>query len=77
MRRWMIVLAIAGLFVALVALPGTAKQEEKLLPDPINFEGYVAYGAIEARTGEYAGDPVPWAVKQGVPWNHLMDPAYN
>jgi hypothetical protein len=75
MRRWLIVLTIAGLFVALIAAPGAAKK--KALPDPINFEGYVAYGAIEARTGEYAGGPVPWAVKAGVPWYHLMDPTYN
>ncbi|MEN8165785.1 MAG: hypothetical protein ABFS37_16770 [Acidobacteriota bacterium] len=73
MRRWMIVLVIAALAVAIVALPSAAKERD--LPDPINLEGYVAYGAIEARTGEYAGGPVLWPVP--VPWDHLMDPAYN
>lgn len=58
MRRWMIVSTIPALAVALVALPSAAK--EKTLPDPINFDAYVAYGAIEARTGEFAGGPVPW-----------------
>ncbi len=63
MRRWTIVLTIAGLFVALVAASGVAK--EKPLPDPINFEGCVAYGAVEVRTGEYAGGRVPWYATLG------------
>ena len=85
MRRWMIVLCVAALAVAVLALPGGAK--EKPLPEPVEFtEGEWRLGAVEARTGEYAGDctPLPngtcvYEVPIGkVPgWVNFMDPNYD
>ncbi|MEN8113693.1 MAG: hypothetical protein ABFS21_04845 [Actinomycetota bacterium] len=71
MRRLLIVLTIATMFTALLVAPAAAKEKD--LPDPIELAGEVHYGAIEARTGEYAGGPVPWYK----PWDHLMNPEYN
>lgn len=75
MRRWLVVFAVAALAVTVVALPSSA--EDKSFPDPVEFtSGTVRYGAIEARTGEYAGE-VGFNIG-GVPgWNSLMDPNYN
>lgn len=80
MRRRMIVLTAATLFVVLAAAPGIA-EPDKELPEPVDFVGSVHYGAIEARTGEYAGDTVPPPLAAGpwgsVGWEQLMDPAFN
>ena len=74
----------AALAVAVVAVPGGAKEKEH--PDPVSLVGEVRYGAIEARTGEYAGDCAPrpglgcveGATIFGIPgWYNLMDPNYN
>lgn len=79
MRRLLIVLCVAALAVAVLALPGAAK--EKPLPDPVFFaEGEFRLGAVEARTGEYAGDsgPFPEGYIGGVPgWFNFMDPERN
>ena len=77
MRRWMIVLCVAALAVAVLALPGGAK--EKTLPDKVVFtEGEFRLGAVETRTGEYAGYMGPEATIGGVTgWTNFMDPNYN
>jgi hypothetical protein len=74
----MIVLCVAALAVAVLALPGGAK--EKPLPDQVVLEGVWRLGAVEARTGEYAGDsgPFPEGYIGKVPgWANFMDPKYN
>ena len=77
MRRWLTVLTVAALAVALVALPGAAK--EKPLPDKVVFaEGEFRLGAVEARTGDHAGYLGPKAAIGGVAgWTNFMDPNYN
>ncbi|MDJ0955048.1 MAG: hypothetical protein QNJ81_15320 [Acidimicrobiia bacterium] len=74
MRRWMIVLMVASLFVAFAAAPGSADKKE--LPEEVHFtSGYVAYGAVEAWTGDYAGDVKKPFMKGD--WDQLMDPNFN
>ncbi len=75
MRRFVIVFAVAALAVAIVALPSAAK--DKPLPDDVVFTGGVStFGAVVARTGEFAGSHVPlW--NPASPWQHLMDPNFN
>ena len=77
MRRWMIVLMVASLFVAFAATPGSAAKKD--VPDPVQFDGgFIYYEGVEAWTGDYAGDiPIPWNHGWGEPWEHLMDPAFN
>lgn len=89
MRRWMIVFAIVGLFVALVAAPGAAKKDAPP-HEPVYLaeEGLTTFGLMEVWTGEWAGDtaPKPWPLGEpeegsmiaGNPdWTALMDPNYN
>ncbi len=78
-RRWMIVLCVAALAVAVLALPGGAKEK----PSPervVVLEGVWRLGAVEARTGDYAGDSGPFP--EGLiglvgGWTNFMDPTYN
>lgn len=79
-RRWMIVLCVAALAVAVLALPGGAK--DKPLPEPVVFaEGEWRLGAVEARTGEYAGYFKPSENFVGIGmvpgWFNFMDPNFN
>ncbi len=82
MRRWMIVLTIVGLALALAALPGAAKGKHQP-GDVVEFtSGEIRYGATEARTGEYAGcitlPDGSCKTLFGKPgWTHLMDPHFN
>ena len=79
MRRWLVVLTVVALAVGLVALPGAAK--EKQLPEQVVFaEGEFRMGAIEARTGEYAGyipSEDSAAIGGVAGWTNFMDPNYN
>jgi hypothetical protein len=84
MRRLMLGLAIVLLLVLAApvasAAPGNAK--DKGLPEPVELVGEVRYGAIEARTGEWAGDcSIRFGEGNtcfGVPgWVNLMDPGFN
>jgi len=78
MRRWMIVLAIAGLFVALVAAPGAAKKQASPEMPVLEGSGVTTFEAIEVWTGDPAGNIYPKGPIQGVPgWYALMDPKYN
>lgn len=56
------------LFTAMTAPAGGAEDSN----DVYSLTGLTTYGAVETRTGEYAGDP---GFLPG--WDHLMDPAYN
>ena len=80
MRRWMIVLCVAALAVAVLALPGGAKEK----PSPervVVLEGVWRLGAVEARTGDYAGYFKPTDDFVGIGgepgWFNFMDPKYN
>ena len=76
MRRWMIVLMVASLFVAIAATPGSADKKD--LPADVEFlSGEVSYGAVVARTGEPAGGPMPFPIMGVTGWTYLMDPDYN
>jgi len=86
MRRWMIVLAIAGLFVALVAAPGAAKKDSLKDMPVLEGSGETTFGAVEVWTGDPAGDwirhpisheLVPGPIKGIAGWYALMDPEHN
>lgn len=71
MKRLVPTVILAMLLVGLIATPGAAKKVD-LPEEPIALAGVTTFGAIEARTGEYAGDP---GFLPG--WDHFMDPAFN
>ena len=91
MRKLLLILVVALVVVGFAAPALSAKQSgnagHKALPETVCFEGEVRYGAIEARTGEWAGDCAPaipggpCVVDQpifGTPgWLNLMDPTFN
>jgi hypothetical protein len=70
-KRLAPIVILAMLMVALIAPPGAA-QKVDLPEEPIALAGVTTFGAIEARTGEYAGDP---GFLPG--WDHFLDPAFN
>ena len=89
-RKLLLILVVSLVVVGFAAPALSAKQSgnvgHKALPDTVHFTGEVRYGAIEARTGEWAGDCAPVPGKGCVEgqnilgwdgWVNLMDPGFN
>ena len=65
MRKSSLVVGLALMAAAAWSAPASADS-------PVALSGDTTYAAIEARTGEYAGNPDFWG-----PGNAFMDPAFN